>query len=130
MKQVPDTRRATLNLLYAPLTIPLVYCHINSFQRASRVARPWPGGEKRTARRASHHGELCSDGVVSPPVCDYRVVPARGLVRDRCRPSGAAVDTCRDAAARARRAARAVDGGGVSVPQALQVSPSAPPMHA
>src|SRR5712691_2281875 len=45
-------------LLYAPLTIPLVYCHINSFQRASSLARPLPGGEKRTARRASHHEEL------------------------------------------------------------------------
>jgi|Tabmets5t2r1_1033131.scaffolds.fasta_scaffold50099_3 hypothetical protein len=31
----------------SPLMIPLVYCHINSFQRASSVARPWPGGEKR-----------------------------------------------------------------------------------
>jgi hypothetical protein len=29
----------TLHLLYAPLTIPLVYCHIKSFQRASRVGR-------------------------------------------------------------------------------------------
>src|SRR5712691_2362655 len=48
----------SINLLYAPLTIPLVYCHINSFQRASSLARPLPGGEKRTARRASHHEEL------------------------------------------------------------------------
>src|SRR5437879_3140359 len=30
-----------------PLMIPLVYCHINSFQRASSVEKPWPGGEKR-----------------------------------------------------------------------------------
>src|SRR5438067_6912035 len=30
----------SLHLLYAPLTIPLVYCYINSFQRASRVGRP------------------------------------------------------------------------------------------
>jgi hypothetical protein len=27
--------RATLNLLYASLTIPLVCCHIKSFRRAS-----------------------------------------------------------------------------------------------
>ena len=30
-----------------PLMIPLVYCHIKSFQRASSVEKPWPGGEKR-----------------------------------------------------------------------------------
>src|SRR6266851_5192387 len=29
-----------VNLLYAPLTIPLMYCHINSFQRAYSVGRP------------------------------------------------------------------------------------------
>ncbi len=33
-------RILTLYLLYAPLTIPLAYCHINSFQRASGLARP------------------------------------------------------------------------------------------
>ena len=30
----------TIHLLYAPLTTPLVYYHINRFQRASRAARP------------------------------------------------------------------------------------------
>src|SRR5713101_1083249 len=55
-----------LNLLYAPLTIPLVYCHINSFQRASSVAKPFQGGEKMTAVWASHQEERCSDGVVAP----------------------------------------------------------------
>jgi hypothetical protein len=29
----------------SPLTIPLVYCHINSFQQAFSVERPLPGGE-------------------------------------------------------------------------------------
>jgi hypothetical protein len=38
----------------SPLTIPLVYCHINSFQRASSVEKPWPGGEKRRDGRAAH----------------------------------------------------------------------------
>ena len=52
----------------SPLTIPLVYCYINGFQRASSVERPLPGGTNRTAGRASHHEELCSDWVVSPPV--------------------------------------------------------------
>jgi hypothetical protein len=40
------------------------------------------------------------------------------------------VDAGLDAAARARRAARAVDGGVVDVPQALHVSPSVPPINA
>src|SRR6267143_989230 len=52
----------------SPSTIPLVYYHINSFQQASGVERPLPGGENRTAGRASHHEELCSDWVVAPPV--------------------------------------------------------------
>src|SRR6266852_5652617 len=49
--------------------IPLVYCHINSFQRASSVEKPWPGGENRIDGRASHPVELLGDWVVSPPVC-------------------------------------------------------------
>src|ERR671922_422953 len=39
----------------SPLTIPLVYCHINGFQRASSVEKPWLGGEKRRGGQASHH---------------------------------------------------------------------------
>jgi hypothetical protein len=39
----------------SPLTIPLVYCPIKSFQRASSVEKPWPGGEKRRDGRASPH---------------------------------------------------------------------------
>src|SRR5712692_7193356 len=58
------------------------------------------------------------------------VVPARGVVRDRCNPPGSAVDAGLDAAARARRAARAADGGVVDVQHALHVSPRAPPIHA
>src|SRR5712664_15073 len=42
----------------SPLMIPLVYCHIKSFQRASSVEKPWPGGEKRRDGRASHHEAL------------------------------------------------------------------------
>src|SRR5713101_9531930 len=52
----------------SPSTIPLVYYHINSFQQASSVEMPLPGGENRTAGRASRHEELCSDWVVSPHV--------------------------------------------------------------
>ena len=50
-------------------------------------------------------------------------VPDRGVVLDRCNPPGSAVDAGLDAAARARRAERAADGGVVYVPQALHVSP-------
>ena len=64
-----------------------------------------------TAVWASHHEELCSDGVVSPHVCDPIVVPHRWVRLDGCNPSGSAVDTCLDAAARARRAERAAAGG-------------------
>ena len=49
---------------------------------------------------------------------------------DRCNPSGLAMDACLDTAARVRRAERAVDRGVVYVPQALDVSPNAPPINA
>ena len=38
----------------SPLIIPLLYCHINGFQRASSVEKPWPGGENRMAGWAAH----------------------------------------------------------------------------
>ena len=38
----------------SPLMIPLVYCHIKSFQRASSVEKPLPGGENRIDGRAAH----------------------------------------------------------------------------
>ncbi len=46
-----------LDLLYAPLAIPLVYCHINRFQRSPSVAKPLSGGENRRGGLASHHEE-------------------------------------------------------------------------
>jgi hypothetical protein len=49
--------------------IPLVYCHINSFQRASRVEKSVPGGENRRDGQAAHRVVLGGDGGVSPPVC-------------------------------------------------------------
>ena len=91
---------------------------------------PSQGGEKKTAGWVSRHDGLVSDGVVAPHVCDHMVIPARGVVRDRCNPLGSAVDTGLDATARARRAERAADGGVVYVPQALHVSPRAPPITA
>jgi len=60
----------------SPLTIPLVYCSSKSFQRASSVEKPSPGGEKRKAggHRLTRYGE-------------------------RYHSSGAAVDLCSDAPA-------------------------------
>jgi hypothetical protein len=56
------SKSSRLSLLSLILTVPslmilLVYCHINSFQRASSVEKPLPGGEKRIAGRASPHVE-------------------------------------------------------------------------
>ena len=79
---------------------------------------------------ASRHEDLVSHDDVSPHVCDPRVVPHGGTVLKRGNPSGSAEDACHDAAAQVRRAERAVDGGVVSVPQALDVSPSAVRIHA
>jgi len=79
---------------------------------------------------ASRHEDLWSDGGVSPHVCDYLVVPARGVVLARCNPLGSAVDIGLDATARALRAERAAEGGVLYIPQALHVSPRAPPIHA
>jgi hypothetical protein len=58
------------------------------------------------------------------------VVPDRGVVRARCNSLGSTVDAGLDAAARVLRAERAADGGVLSVPHALHVSPRAPPIHA
>ena len=43
-----------LRPIVSPLMIPLVYGHIKSFQRASRVEKPWPGGEQRRDGWAAH----------------------------------------------------------------------------
>jgi hypothetical protein len=53
-----DTRTFSLNLLSAPLTIPLIYCYIKSFQRASS------GGEAMTRRRKEdRRAGLASRGI-------------------------------------------------------------------
>ena len=103
----------------SPLMIPLVYCHIKSFQRASSVEKLWPGGEKRRDGRASHHVELGGDWGVAPPVCAIGVsLRARGYLIGAT-PRGSAVDVCSDAPARAQRAERAADDGVVDVSRAL-----------
>ena len=63
-------------------------------------------------------------------MCDHRVVLHRCVVREWCTPSGSAVAPCLHAAARTRRAARAVKGDVLSVWQVLHETPSAPPIPA
>jgi hypothetical protein len=48
-------------LTVSPLMIPLVYCHIKSFQRATSVEKPLLGGENRIDGRASH--PVCATGL-------------------------------------------------------------------
>src|SRR3989442_9489773 len=72
--------------------VPLVYCHINSFQRASPLARPSQGGEKRTAVWASRHEGLVSHDGVAPHVCDPMLVPQGWAVLERGNPWGSAGD--------------------------------------
>ena len=122
--------RYVLNLLFASLTIPPVYCHINSFRRVSSGARPEHGGENRTAVWASHHEELCSDGIVAPHGFAPLVGPHLGVALERCDLPGAAGDAGLDAALHARRAERTADGGVVSVPRVLHGSPRAPRINA
>jgi hypothetical protein len=83
-----------------------------------------------TAVWAPRPEDLLSDGIGFPHVFDHRGVPDLGVVLAQCNPSGSAVVACLDAAARARRAERAADGGVLSVPHALHLSPSAPPINA
>ncbi len=79
-----------------------------------------------TAVWASPHEERGSDGAVFPPRCAHRGVLHRCVVREWCNPSGSAVATYLNAAARTRRAARAVQGDVLSVWQVLHGTPSAP----
>ena len=109
-----------------PLIIPIVYCHINSFQRVASVEKPEPGGEKRRGgggQRIPWNGEAM--GSFSSRVC-HRGVPERERVPDRCHASGTAVDVCSDALIWAQRAERTADGGVVDVARDLSGSPRAP----
>jgi hypothetical protein len=94
------------------------------------MEKPSRGGEKRIAVWASPHEERGSDGAVAPPMCAHRVVLHRCVVREWCHPSRAAVAPGLHAAARTRRAARAVQSDVVSVWQVLPGTPSAPPIPA
>jgi hypothetical protein len=88
-----------LNLLSAPLTIPLVCCDINGFRRVSRGGEAMARRQKEERRVGS-----ASRGMVRRWGCyssraRHRVVPERARGPERCNASGAAVDLCSDAPA-------------------------------
>jgi hypothetical protein len=94
------------------------------------MERPSRGGEKRTTVWASHYEERGSDGAGAPPMCDHRVVLQRCVGREWFHPAGAAVAPGLHAAARTRRAARAVQDTVVSGWPVLPGTPNAPPIPA
>src|SRR5262249_1946801 len=85
---------SVLYLLSAPLTIPLVGCHTNSFRRISSCGEAMARRRKYDRQAGSASRGMCSDGVVSPPVSSHRLVSGRDGVPERCHTSGAAVDAC------------------------------------
>src|SRR5262252_7707011 len=111
--------KALLHLLYAPLRIPLVRCHINSFRRASRCGEAMARRRKYDGRTGIVSRGIESDWGVSPPTCGHRGIPRRGVGPERRHASGAAVDACHGTPAWARRAERAADGSVVDVPRPL-----------
>src|SRR5215208_6974526 len=62
-----------LYLLYAPPLHHVTSCCINRFQAASRIDRPFCGGEKMTPAWAQRQAELLSDCLVSPDVFQHMV---------------------------------------------------------
>ena len=116
----------SIDLLSAPLTIPLVCCYINHFRGAASC------GEAMARRRKEERwAGLASRGMVGRlGRCSSRVrhrgIPERERVSDRCHASGVAVDVCSDALAWTQRAARAADGGVGDVSRARSGSPRAP----
>ena len=74
---------------------------------------------------ASHHKELCSDGVVAPHVFAHLLGPDLQVVLAQCTLPGAAVDAALGAITHALQAERTADGSVLYVPQALHVSPRA-----
>ena len=91
--------RSNINLLSAPLTIPLICCHIKIFGRASGCGEVRARRRKEERRSGSASQGISSAWVVSPPVCGHRGIPARGVVPDPCHSAGSAVDVCSDASA-------------------------------
>ena len=79
---------------------------------------------------AAHHEELCSDGVMAPPGFGSVVGSDLGVVLDRGNPPGVAGDVSLDADTHTLWAQHTAAGGVLYVPQALNMSPSAPRINA
>src|SRR5215471_3515106 len=63
----------SIDLLYAPSLRHVTSCCINRFQAASRIDRPFCGGEKMTPAWAQRQEALLRDCIVSPDVFDHIV---------------------------------------------------------
>src|SRR5215813_13706251 len=67
-----------VNLLSAPLTIPLVCCHIKHFRRAVRCGEAMARRRKEEQWAGLASRGMCSDGVVAPTVWCLRGATPRG----------------------------------------------------
>src|SRR5262245_14296587 len=92
-----------LDLLSAPLTMPLVGCHSKHCRRAARCGEAMARRRQEDTWASLASRGMGSDGVVPPPVWSRRGVAARSVVPARCHASGAAVDVCGDAPAKGNR---------------------------
>jgi hypothetical protein len=115
-----------LDLLAAPLTMPLVGCHSKRCRRTARCGEAMARRQQEDTWAGLATRGMGSDGVVPPPVWSHRGVAARSVVPEWCHASGAAVDLCSVAPACAPRAGCAADGSVVDVSRALSGSPRAP----
>src|SRR5215510_4318367 len=115
-----------LDLLSAPLTMPLVGCHSKHCRRAARCGEAIARRRQEDTWAGLASRGMGSDGVVPPPVWSHRGVAARRVVPEWCHASAAAVDLCSVAPAWAPRAWCAADGSVVDVSLALSGSPRAP----
>jgi hypothetical protein len=89
----------SINLLSAPLTIPLVCCDINGFRRLSRGGEAMARRQKKERRVGSASRGMVRRLGCCPSRARHRVVPERARGPERCNASGAGVDLCSDAPA-------------------------------
>ena len=104
--------------------MPLVYCHINSFQQAFSVERSLPGGENRRGGRAAHHEKFEAIGSLLLPYAATGLFLLAVWCLIGATPRGQFLDVCSDAPAGAQWAERAADGGVVYVSRALSSATS------
>ena len=83
-----DDKALDVTPTVSPLMIPLWYCHINSFQRASGVEKPLPRGEKEERRAGSASRGIGRRLGRSSSRVRHPVVPDRERVPDPCKVDG------------------------------------------